>query len=705
MDETTLPESENSEDAKMGIIERCPVDQKVNESVDLTGQEITPQLENLPRTFDALIANEKLLACVLGLGFSVPTPIQSEAIPLAMQGKDLLLEASTGSGKTIAFAIPLAARLLEGNTNGGISALILSPTRELAVQISKVLISLHPDLEPALLIGGEPQDRQVAALQSKPFAVVGTPGRVLDLLRQKAFRLNSCNYFVLDEADEMLSMGFIDDIRTILSRLPEKRQGLFVSATITPRVRMLAGSFLTKPQIISIPRDGESKPEIEHLYINVGAELMDKPSAVCDIIETQRPRSAIIFCNTKSDTTLLESLLRRRGFDARRLNSDLTQSQRNKVMQKIRSGELQLLVATDVAARGIDIEQIDLVINFSVHEQSETYIHRTGRTGRAGRRGRAISLVGPRDFTDFHRLQKLVDIEFSAIPRPSDEEVGTARLAHLYEVVKNESPKVSERDRVVARLLLKELGDFGEESAPPSEELEIFTAKLARLALEHHIRHEAKSLEDELQEKPLEQEASRPREQPKPPFEKREPRRDPSPRPKFPDNKPNERNERSERSGAQEPRSPRDRDSQQRPPRQDSPRPARDERPPRYDNKQTQRETPAELRVYIGQGEADGISKDELANLAVEFAELKANDILHIRLRDHYAYVDLIENNARTLVAALNGIEYNGSPLPVEIATEIKSSRPLDDDRPRRFSGEERRPQRDRGRGRHFNQR
>ncbi|MCB0359060.1 MAG: DEAD/DEAH box helicase, partial [Bdellovibrionales bacterium] len=255
--------------------------------------------------FRELISNATVLGAIEALGFEKPTPVQARAVPAAMAGKDLILQAQTGSGKTLSYLIPLLNRLAEDSQAADLSkvyALVLAPTRELIQQVVEVLKSVDAPVDPVTIIGGVSFESQFKALNKDRRVVCGTPGRVLDLIRQKKLSLRHCRYFVLDEADEMLSMGFLEDVRAILSRLPNRRQGLFISATISGRVRMLANSFLTKPQDIVVDRPGKELPPIEHFYCNVGADIMAKPTALCDLIETERPRSAIIFCNTKSDT-------------------------------------------------------------------------------------------------------------------------------------------------------------------------------------------------------------------------------------------------------------------------------------------------------------------------------------------------------------------------------------------------------------------
>jgi ATP-dependent RNA helicase DeaD len=225
--------------------------------------------------------------------------------------------------------------------------------------------------------------------------------------------------FALDEADEMLSMGFVEEVRAILSRLPKERQGLFFSATITPRVDQLAHSFLTTPERILCEVREETKPQIDHIFTRVDGSLTGKATALAAFLEELKPTSAIVFCNTKSDTELVEILLRKRGIESSRISSDLSQKERERTMNQFRSGELKFLIATDVAARGIDIKDLDLVVNYAIHETTETYVHRTGRTGRAGRSGTALSLVGPMDFAAFHSLCKSLPHQLREVPVPA----------------------------------------------------------------------------------------------------------------------------------------------------------------------------------------------------------------------------------------------------------------------------------------------
>jgi len=450
-----------------------------------------------PLSFSNILPEGSLLNRLSELGFTTPTDIQALAIKKVLEGQDLILKAKTGSGKTFAFVLPLLERFTElGKNKNETTALFITPTRELALQIQEVIQNLNSSLSPVLVIGGVEERKQKSALENDARIIVGTPGRLMDLIQKKIINLKTCQYFALDEADEMLSMGFIEAIRAILSRLPKKRQGLFVSATISPRVEMLAQNFLDKPEYIQAESRDEEAPSIDHLYCETGGELLSKTLALCDIIETQNPGSAIIFCNTRSETEFVELLLRRRGFDARRMNSDLSQVQRQKVIAKIKSKELRLLVATDIAARGIDINELDLVIHYSLHDQAETYVHRAGRTGRAGLKGRVISIIGPREFPTFHFLKKVLKIEFQKIELPTDEDVAGARLSHLYKKLRDNEKKVDTRALLSAKALLKDYGL----SEDVNEELLEIIGNLLEFSLSHSVSEQAKSLDEELKQ-------------------------------------------------------------------------------------------------------------------------------------------------------------------------------------------------------------
>jgi len=595
-----------------------------------------------PRTFSEFIPDAELQKALNELNFSSPTPIQEQALPVAVQGRDIIIQAKTGSGKTLAYAIPLIARSRSfEHKHQAPRVIVLVPTRELANQVKEVISTVTSHLpegryETPCIIGGSDMDAQIEKLERDCRIVVATPGRMLDLMRQKKLKLHSCKLFVLDEADEMLSSGFLEDIRIILSRMPDERQGMFVSATVTPRVEMLANSFLNKPFHAVVDSPGEEMPPVEHLFAEVGGELMAKPNALCDIMETYRPGSAIVFCNTKSDTQMVEALLRRRGFEARRLNSDLSQKQRDRVIKKIKDKELPILVATDIAARGLDIEALDMVINFTIHEQPEIYVHRTGRTGRAGRSGIAISLVGPRDFGSFHFLKKVVNADFKKIELPTDDEIAQARLAHVNQMLRESQLQITDRDRLIARKLILENSNVSE----PSDYFVEVVSKLARHMVEHHVTLETKALEEEI------------------------PAGDSDSSDVVPRDARRERREDGDRGRKREPRE----DSRREPRREEhrEERPAREERAPQ----------PVPLRVFVGKGAKDGLTEDSLKNLLEQGANVQLSDARAVIIRDKYTFLEVSVELAEKIVRGLNGKDFNGEPLVVEPAIELQGPKP-----------------------------
>jgi ATP-dependent RNA helicase DeaD len=375
-------------------------------------------------TFDVLPLGADVRRAVDTLGYKHPTPVQRAVFEPAAQGRNLVVQARTGTGKTAAFAMPLADRIVRPSIKA-VQALILCPTRELALQVSREVeqLSKFRGLSVVAIYGGAPMTRQVSALESGAQIVVGTPGRVLDHLRQKTLDPSGVRVLVLDEADEMLSMGFARELHAILETLPTQRQGLFFSATVPPDIERLAHSQLKDPEFITLSSDQVGALEVIH-YVYV-MQRGDKVAQLVRILEVEDPESALIFCNTRDDTQRVADTLKNRGFDADWLNGDLPQPDRERVMSATREGRLRYLVATDVAARGIDISHLTHVINYDFPETAEQYVHRTGRTGRAGRTGTAISIVGPPDVGNLYILRLTYKIRPIQKQIPSDGELKT----------------------------------------------------------------------------------------------------------------------------------------------------------------------------------------------------------------------------------------------------------------------------------------
>ncbi|WP_456435866.1 DEAD/DEAH box helicase [Thermovibrio ammonificans] len=350
--------------------------------------------------------DERIQKSLEEMGFVEPTPIQKEAIPLALEGHDLVGQAQTGTGKTAAFGIPLVSGI--SPRERGVKAIVLTPTRELAIQVAHELslIGKNKGVSAFPIYGGVSIERQINALKrGRHQIIVGTPGRVKDLINRGVLRLDRVRYAVLDEADQMLDMGFIEDIEEILSKTPKEKQTLLFSATMPYEIRRLIGRYL-KPDYKNVKVGKQLiTPKVKQRIILVRSE--DKIKALEKLLKEHEGVSTIVFVKTKRDAADIEKELQRRGINARAIHGDLSQRQREFVMRAFREGKVKVLVATDVAARGIDIKDVGLVINYELPENPESYVHRIGRTGRAGREGLAISLVAEPEKRRLYRIKGL----------------------------------------------------------------------------------------------------------------------------------------------------------------------------------------------------------------------------------------------------------------------------------------------------------
>ena len=344
----------------------------------------------------------RVLQSLTELGYEEPTPIQREAIPVLLSGKDLLGQAATGTGKTAAFALPIVHHVasLDADARRSPSAFILVPTRELAMQVAEAVHKYGKSLGVRVLpiYGGQSMQQQLRSLKRSVDVVVATPGRVLDHIRRDSIDLSHVRTVVLDEADEMLDMGFAEDLEAILLAIPKERQTALFSATIAPRIAQIAKSHLTNPVRITIAREttsGESKAKVREVAYVVNRQ--HKPEALGRVLDMENPTSAIVFCRTRTEVDQLTEVLSSRGYEVESLHGGHNQEQRDRVMRRFRDGTTQLLTATDVAARGLDIGHLSHVVNYDVPWTAEAYVHRVGRTGRAGREGVAITILEPRE--------------------------------------------------------------------------------------------------------------------------------------------------------------------------------------------------------------------------------------------------------------------------------------------------------------------
>jgi ATP-dependent RNA helicase DeaD len=363
-----------------------------------------------------------------GLGYEEPTPIQREAIPPLLAGHDLLGQAATGTGKTAAFALPV----LQSHQRGGRRpyALILVPTRELAIQVSEAIHRYGRELGARVLpiYGGQPILRQIRALEAGVDVVVATPGRAIDHLTRKTLNTDDLQIVVLDEADEMLDMGFAEDIEAILEAVPAQRQTVLFSATMPARINGLVKRYLTDPVKVKIHREETGAASARVRQVAYLVPRAHKPSALGRLLDVESPSAAIVFCKTREEVDTLSETLTARGYRAEALHGGMTQDQRDRVMQRVRSGAAELLVATDVAARGLDIDHLTHVVNYDVPSAPDSYVHRIGRVGRAGREGVAITLVEPRQHRLLKTIEKTTKQSISVEKMPTVADLRTRRL-------------------------------------------------------------------------------------------------------------------------------------------------------------------------------------------------------------------------------------------------------------------------------------
>lgn len=363
---------------------------------------------SLAATFESLSLPDELLAGLRRKGFKQPTAIQALVIPEVGKGRDLIVQAQTGSGKTIAFGLPLLQR--EPVDERAPTSLVVSPTRELAKQIRQELVSISGTWPRSIVVtsGGESLDKQVDQLKRGAHIVVGTPGRLVDLLERGALNLKHVRTLVLDEADEILAKGFERELSALIQRMPAKRQTMLFSATMPSAVQRLADAVLDNPHRLKVAEAPQTPTEIDHFSLEVKDE--NRLAALVTWLKTERPFMAMVFCRTRTETEWLANQLNTLGYENEYLSGELSQAKRSRILEAFRTGDLPLLIATDLAARGIDVPGVTHVVNYTVPTTTETYVHRTGRTGRAGRKGVALTLVSAHELHALQAIQKLVPL-------------------------------------------------------------------------------------------------------------------------------------------------------------------------------------------------------------------------------------------------------------------------------------------------------
>jgi ATP-dependent RNA helicase DeaD len=436
--------------------------------------------------FEDLAISKELLRAVQDIGFEEMTPIQAEAIPLIIEGKDIIGQAQTGTGKTLAFGLPLLDALHPRVRK--LQVIVLCPTRELAIQVAEELkrvLTYKKGIHVVPIYGGQPIDRQIRSLNAGAHVVIGTPGRTIDHINRGTLRLNNVKTVVLDEADEMLNMGFIDDVEIILRKIPPERQMLLFSATMPKPILELTKKYQKEPTFVKVVHRQLTVPNVEQFYFEVKESI--KLDVLCRLIDMHGLKSSLVFCNMKRRVDEVTMQLEARGYLAQGLHGDMTQPQRTHAMERFRRNVTEILVATDVAARGIDVENIEAVFNYDLPQDEEYYVHRIGRTARAGKSGQAFTFVVGREI---HKLRDIESYAATKITRssiPSLTDVGEVKTSALLERVKTiiDRGGTEEYERVIDPLLREDYTSLD------------IAAALLKMVMDEEIREHSKMVMDE----------------------------------------------------------------------------------------------------------------------------------------------------------------------------------------------------------------
>lgn len=385
--------------------------------------------------FEELNIDERILRAIEDMGFEETSPIQTQAIPAVCEGIDVVGQAQTGTGKTAAYTIPMLMKIDPQIKKP--QAIVLCPTRELAVQVAEEIRKLAKymsDIKVLPVYGGQEIVRQIKSLKTGVQIIVGTPGRVMDHMRRKTVKFDNINMVILDEADEMLDMGFREDMETILTETPQDRQTVMFSATMPKAIMDIARNFQKDARVIKVVRKELTVSNIEQFYYEVRPK--NKTEVLCRLIDIYNPRLSVVFCNTKRQVDELISELKGRGYFADGIHGDMKQQQRDRVMDDFRSGNVDILIATDVAARGIDVDDIDMVFNYDIPQDEEYYVHRIGRTGRAGRSGMALSFISGKEVYKLKDIERYCKTKILAKPVPSLDDVKNTKLDNMFDKIK-----------------------------------------------------------------------------------------------------------------------------------------------------------------------------------------------------------------------------------------------------------------------------
>lgn len=596
------------------------------------------------RLFTELGLSAEVLKAIDTLGFEQASPIQAEAIPVLLQGRDVVGQSQTGSGKTAAFAIPAIERTDPGRK--AVQVLILCPTRELAVQVAEEVFKLAAGkrgLHALPIYGGQSYERQFQGLRQGAQIVIGTPGRLMDHLRRGTLRLDEVRVVILDEADIMLDMGFREDIEQILQVTPTERQTVFFSATMPAAIRELIARYARDPQTISIQQKTVTVPTVEQIYYEVDRRF--KVELLTRLIDIHDLKLGMVFCNTKRMVDDLADHLEAQGYSADRLHGDMSQAQRDRVMNKFRQSGLDFLVATDVAARGIDVNDVEVVFNYDLPYDVEDYVHRIGRTGRAGRSGRAISFVAGRELFQVRNIERFTNTRIHRGSVPTLAEVEDAREEVIVNRLRQtlQGGAFRRQDRLVERLL--------EEG---------FSSTDIASALLHHLQGGAAAPTSPALPPQAEERFERP----------------PRPRKAVPGFVPREAA--PERGRRRDPRPPQG----IRPRRPHAPDPARTfagqerrrpdgmngpdvrPRPP----KPSRRTPEGQTRLFMGIGAEAGVTPLDIVNTVAGETGLPGKVVGKVDIRERHLFADVATEHAKGIVAKLNRAQIKGRKVKVKVA-------------------------------------
>ncbi len=616
-------------------------------------------------SFDDLGLSEAVRRAIAELGYAKPTPVQSASYRPIRDGKDVIVRSKTGTGKTAAFGVPILERIPDGRRKA--SALVMTPTRELALQVAEEMAGLakHRDLRVVTVYGGASMGDQKDKLEAGAEIVVGTPGRIYDFIRRKTLKLDEALVCCLDEADEMLNMGFFEEVTRILDHLPDNCQQLLFSATVPADIEQIIREYLTTPETILLSGD-EYKVENIHNVMYPAVDAYPKPRNLLYMIEIEEPEAAIVFCNTRTDTSLVTAVLNRNGYDAELLNGDLPQKERERVMAKVKRGEVRFMVATDIAARGIDISDLSHVINYSLPEDPAIFLHRVGRTGRIGKKGTSLSIISGGDIHTLSALQKKYGIVFEERKLPTPEEARRVWIErHVAELKEAMSSSVFEAFiPLTQELKTRQDGDW-----------------LVSFALKYFFTHhriekmtdvqkaEHKRMEHERREKEAARTEGRghERERGHERGRGRDGRRDGEER--------RARGDREERRERREGRRPRE-EGEDRPLRREvEPReitiarradPSPEPVPPRDGEDGEAGQRPARARIFLSLGEMDGANEAGVREAVAALAP--AIEPRAVEVRRSHSYLDIAPEALDEAVAALNGKDWKGKTLTAERA-------------------------------------